>query len=90
MYGPILKELGTITSISCNAIDSNKTEQISVGFDLKTVNPLVLAPPHQLCVQGFRVEGNSYDIVACSPVAIPNLQPQVNLLETDKIISSCS
>lgn len=90
LLGPLGKIVGMITSVTCIQVDQNKTLQITIGFDVKTVNPLAFAPPNKVCVSGFRVQGNSYDVLACTSVHIPKLQPQIFLLETDKIITSCS
>ncbi|MBK8157249.1 MAG: hypothetical protein IPK55_15455 [Streptococcus sp.] len=90
LLGPLGKIVGMITSVTCIQVDQNKTLQVTIGFDVKTVNPLAFAPPNKVCVSGFRVQGNSYDVLACTSVHIPKLQPQIFLLETDKIITSCS
>ena len=90
LLGPLGKMVGMITSVTCKQVDQNKTLQVTIEFDVKTVNPLVFAPPNKVCVSGFRVQGNSYDVLACSPVHIHPLQPQIFLLETDKILTSCS
>lgn len=90
LLGPNGKNAGTVTSVTCIQLDSTKTQQIVIGFDVKTVNPLVLATPNQVCSMGFRVQGSSFDVIACSTLSITIIQPQLILMETDKILTSCS
>jgi hypothetical protein len=49
-----------------------------------------LMPNHHTCIYGFRVAGNSFDVIACAPVVVPFLKPLIQLSETERIISSCS
>lgn len=44
---------GMVTSVTCKQVDQNKTLQVTIGFDVKTVNPLAFANPNKVCVSGF-------------------------------------